>query len=65
MSKVEFIEPLVKEAEVAEIPEEQFDEIDIPDLPSVELPEDAIVIDLDPSFPDAGNTPEIEEPTLF
>ncbi|MCQ2177032.1 MAG: DNA gyrase/topoisomerase IV subunit A [Bacteroidales bacterium] len=55
ISEVKFIEPLVKE-----IPED-----DIPDLPVVDLPDDAIVIDLDPGTTDYKDIPEIEEPTLF
>ena len=60
VKSVKFIEPLIKEVPVEEeavtvdLPDD-----DIPDLPVVELPDDAIVIDLDPV------PVEIEEPTLF
>ena len=61
VKSVRFIEPLIKEEEVPEEPVED----DLPDLPKVDLPEDAIVIDLDPSPIDIADIPEIEEPTLF
>jgi len=57
--KVEFTDPIIREEE------EEEEEEEVNELPHLELPEDAIEIDLDPNPQTIDDIPEIEEPTLF